>query len=131
MVGRGTAIRRAAALLLGSGLALAGLITLIVLWVQVATGSMLTGAGQEQPCVTAAAEGADGARVDYAVLPPSAVCHWSPDGAVETVDLGSAPAALSWIAAGAVLVGAVLIAVVAVVTWRQRRAVARAAENTV
>ncbi|MEV7972355.1 hypothetical protein [Cellulomonas sp. NPDC089187] len=115
-------IRRAAVLLAGSGLALVGLITLIVCWVQVATGSMLTGAGQEQPCVAAAAAGTDGARVHYAVLPPAAECRWVPEGVAQTVPLDAASATLSWAAAAAVLVGVVLIAVVSWQSWRTRRA---------
>lgn len=121
---RGTQIRRAALLLGGSGLALAGLLTLIVLWVQVATGSMLTGAGTEQPCVAAAAAGTDAAEVSYRVLPPSAECRWAPEGVAQVVPLDAAPTALSWIAAAGVLVGVVVLAVVGVSVWRARRAAA-------
>ncbi len=108
-------------LLIGSGLALAGLVTLIVFWVQVATGSMLTGAGTEQPCVTAAAAGTDDAEVTYAVLPASAVCEWAPSGVSESVRLASAPVAGSWAAGAAALVGLLLIAWVGWTRWRQRR----------
>lgn len=121
MTPRRTAIRRAALLLTGSGLALAGLVTLIVLWVQVATGSMLTGAGQEQPCVAAAAAGTDSAEVRYSVLPPAAECRWEPDDTAEVVPLDAAPAAVSWIAAGAVLAGVLLLAVIGLAVWRERR----------
>lgn len=119
---RGRQTLRAGALLAGSGLALAGLLTLIVLWVQVATGSMLTGAGEEQPCVAAAAAGTDDARVSYAVLPPAAACRWSPDGVAQSVPLDAAPVGLSWLAAAGVAVGVILIAVVGWAAWRARRA---------
>ena len=111
-------------LLLGSGLALAGLLTLIVFWVQVATGSMLTGAGDEDPCVAAAAAGTDAAEVSYAVLPPAAECRWSPGGVAESVPLAAAPTVASWFAAAGVLIGLLLIAIAGWSSWRARRAAA-------
>ncbi|WP_169164861.1 hypothetical protein [Cellulomonas taurus] len=108
-------------LLIGSGLALAGLLTLIVFWVQVATGSMLTGAGTEQPCVAAAAAGTDDAEVTYAVLPASAVCTWTPSGATESVPLAAASVAGSWAAGAAVLIGLMVVAWVGWTRWRRRR----------
>lgn len=75
-----TGVRRAAVLFCGAGLALAGLVTMIVLWVQVATAALTEGAQVPGTCVTAAGEGVGDARVTYAALPPSATCTWTVDG---------------------------------------------------
>ncbi|QGQ19972.1 hypothetical protein GC089_13045 [Cellulomonas sp. JZ18] len=104
---------RALALLVASGLALVGVLTLGVVYAGLgvrALGSSVEGA---QPCVAAVEE--DGAaRVRWSVLPPRAVCAWEVDGRREEVVVASAPAPLVLVAATLAVAGTAGAAVVLV-----------------
>lgn len=106
---RRRAVRRAAGLLVGSGLALAGLVVLLVLWIGVGAGSLREGAGEKDPCVAAAAAGTDDADIRYELLPPRSVCTWTVDGRTERRELAHAPGVLAGGAAAAVVVGLVTV----------------------
>ncbi|MBW0253334.1 hypothetical protein [Cellulomonas sp. PS-H5] len=113
--------RHAAVLAAGAGLAVVGLVVLLVVWVGLVTSTLRTGLGEEDTCVAAATAGEDGATVSSSLLPPRAVCTWTVDGrATETV-LAERPAALAGAAVGAVGVGVLLVAGGAVAVWRARR----------
>lgn len=113
-------VRRAAVLFCGAGLALAGLVTMIVLWVQVATAALTEGARTPDSCVTAAGDGAGDAQVTYAALPPSATCTWTVDGERTATVLAESSAPVAWTATGAAAAGLVLVAAGAVSARRAR-----------
>lgn len=107
--------RRALLLLVGSGVALVGVLTLAVLWVSLGVTTLRAGAVLDEPCLAAYDAATDGADIRYTAFPPRAICSWTVDGAREevvverssTVVFGAgALAAL----AGAGLVGGVLVA---------------------
>jgi len=111
----------------GAGLAVAGLVVLLVVWVGLVTSTLRTGLADEGTCVAAATAGEDGATVSSSLLPPRAVCTWTVDGrATETV-LAERPAALAGTAVAAVGVGVLLVAGGAAAAWRARRRPAVAA----
>lgn len=113
--------RHAGLLAAGAGLAVVGLVTLLVVWVGLVTSTLRTGLGDEGSCVAAATAGDGGAAVSTSMLPPRAVCTWTVDGrAAETV-LAEGPAAVAGVAAGAAGVGVLLVAGTAVAAWRARR----------
>ena len=119
--------RHAAVLAAGAGLAVVGLVVLLVVWVGLVTSTLRSGIGGDGPCVAAATSGDEGAAVSSTLLPPRAVCTWTVDGrATETV-LAERPAALAGAAVAAVGVGVLLVAGGAVGAWRARR---RPAEGT-
>jgi hypothetical protein len=105
-------------MLAGSGLAVLGIVTLVVLWFSLVLGSLRTGLGDGSACVDAATAGTDGAVLSTSLLPPRSLCTWEVDGvAVETV-LASRPAGLAAAAVGAVGVGVLLVGGTAVAARR-------------
>jgi hypothetical protein len=106
---RTTSTRRAAALTAGAGLAVAGLVTLLVLWVALVTGTLRTGLAEEGTCVAAATAGEDGAAISTSPLPPRAVCTWVVDGQRQGIVLAEGPAGVAAAAAVAAGAGVVLV----------------------
>ncbi|HEY0188035.1 MAG TPA: hypothetical protein VGC67_11145 [Cellulomonas sp.] len=84
---RGTwSVRRSLLLLVGSGLAVLGVLTLVVVWFSLVTGSLSAGIADGGGCVDAATAGTDGAQITTSLLPPRSVCRWEVAGEpVETV----------------------------------------------
>lgn len=110
--GRRAVVRtRALALLLASGLALVGVLTLGAVYAGLGMRALAAPGDHAQACV--AAVGDDGAaRVRWSVLPPRAVCAWDVDGRRDEVVLASAPTPLVVAAAGLAAAGATASVVV-------------------
>lgn|GEM_PF-914816 len=113
--------RHAAVLAVGAGLAVAGLVVLLVVWVGLVTSTLRAGVGGDGPCVAAATAGEEGAAVTSSLLPPRAVCTWTVDGRATEQVLAQGPAALAGVATGAAVVGVLVVAGGAVAAWRARR----------
>jgi hypothetical protein len=127
--------RTAAGLALGALLGVAGLGTLLVLWIGLLTSTLRTGLAEDATtdpagaCVAAATDGAGDAAVTSTLLPPRAVCTWTVDEQPTTVVLAERSPALATTAA--VVAGAGLLTVggtlaVAAVRTRRRAAAAPA-----
>ncbi|QCB94253.1 hypothetical protein [Cellulomonas shaoxiangyii] len=86
--------RRALALLLTSGLALVGLVTLGVVYAGIGVTTMRASVAGDEPCLVAYEDDAS-VRVHYTVLPPRGVCTWDVGGSREEVVVASAPTALA------------------------------------
>lgn len=121
--------RTAAGLALGALLAVAGLVTLLVLWVGLLTGTLRTGlagdgaaAGPAGDCVAAATDGVGDAAVTSTLFPPRAGCTWTVDGVRSTTVLAERPASVATAAAVAAGAGVVVVAVTVAVTMTARRA---------
>jgi hypothetical protein len=129
--------RRTAAVLAGAALVgVAGLVTLLVLWVGLVTATLGAGLGDGASdgagdpagaCVAAATADEDAAAVASTLLPPRAVCTWTVDGRAETVVLAERPAGVATAAVVAAGVGAVVAAGTLAVWFRGRRRAADAA----
>lgn len=87
--------RRAALLTAGAGLAVAGLVTLLVLWIALVTATLRTGLAEEGSCVAAATDGEAGAAITSTLLPPRAVCTWDVDGQAQETVLAQGPAGVA------------------------------------
>lgn len=111
--------RRALVLLVSSGLALVGLVALVVMWVLVGVGALETGRDATSPCVVAFDDGTHDADVRFSAFPPQSVCTWTVDGVTQEVVVASAPRGLVAGAVAAAVVGAGTAAVVAF-TGRRR-----------
>lgn len=125
--------RTAAGLALGALLALAGLVTLLVLWVGLLTATLRTGlaeapgtADPASACVVAATDGVGDAAVTSTLFPPRAVCTRTTDGSRTTTVLAERPAPVATAAAVVAGAGVLTVAVTVGATWWGRRA-ARAA----
>jgi hypothetical protein len=99
----------------GSGAALLGLVTLVVVWVVLVSGSLSSGLADEGTCTAAAGAGTDAAAVATTLLPARSVCTWEVDGGVQEVVLSTVPdavvvAALVGVVGGVVVVGATALA---------------------
>jgi hypothetical protein len=108
-------LRRSLLLLGGSGAALLGLITLVVVWVVLVSGSLSTGLADEGTCTSAAAEGTDGATLSTSLLPARSVCAWDTADGRQEVVLSSVPdavviGALVAIGGGVLVVGGTALA---------------------
>lgn len=101
--------RRAALLTTGAGLALAGLVTLLVIWVGLVTATLRTGLAEPGTCVAAATDGQDGAAIGSTLLPPRAVCTWEVDGVTEETVLAQGPAGVATAAVVAGGAGVLLV----------------------
>lgn len=114
-------VRRALALLVGSGAAIIGMILLVVCYTGVGVTTLTSSNEDMDPCVEAYAAGTDSASVRYTAVPPQAVCTWDVAGESTEVVVATAPPVL--FAAGATLaVGGVLVcAGLLVAPWVQRR----------
>ncbi|WP_454051402.1 hypothetical protein [Cellulomonas sp. Marseille-Q8402] len=127
-LGRGPATTLAA----GALLALAGLVTLLVLWVGLVTATLRTGladdagTGPGNACVAAATADEGDAEVTSSLLPPRAVCTWTTDGRSRTTVLAERPGWVATAAAVAGGVGVLTVATTVVVEVRRRRRAARA-----
>lgn len=98
--------RRALALLVASGLALVGVLTLAVGWFTIGTTTLRASTTGEQPCLAAYEPGA-GVRIRYELLPARAVCAWDVDGTRQEVVVASVPTGVT---AGALALAGVGIA---------------------
>lgn len=127
--GRGVVVRRriwlgrrhAAVLAAGAGLAVAGLVVLLVVWVGLVTSTLRTGLAEEGTCVAAATAGEGDAAVSSSLLPPRAVCTWTVDGRTTETVLAEQSPVLAGAALGGVAVGVLLVAGGATAAWRARR----------
>lgn len=124
--------RHAAVLVAGAGLAVVGLVVLLVVWLGLVTSTLRTGLAEQGTCVAAATAGDGDAALSSSLLPPRAVCTWTVDGrATETV-LAEGSAAVAGAALGGTAVGVLLVAGGATAAWRaRRRATAAAATHSV
>ena len=99
--------RRALVLLVASGVALAGIVTLVVAWITIGVTALDAGRVQTEPCLVAYAAGTHDAAVHYTAFPPNSVCTWTVDGtALEVVVASSPPAVAAAGLSAAVLGGA-------------------------
>lgn len=121
--------RTAGGLALGALLAVAGLVTLLVLWVGLLTATLRTGlsdaAAPDDPagaCVAAATDGAGDATTTSTLFPPRAVCTWSVEGERSTTVLAERSATVATAAAVLAAVGVLVVAVAAAAAIRSRRA---------
>ncbi len=113
-------VRRSALLLGGSGLAILGVLTLVVVWVGLVSASLRAGLDDGGACVEAATAGTDGAEVATSVLPPRSVCRWTVDGLpVETV-LAEGSTGLVVAAGAGVVVGVLVVGGTALAARRGR-----------
>lgn len=110
--------RRALALLVASGLALVGVITLGVVYAGIGVRTLRASVAGDQPCLVAYEDDAS-ARVHYTVLPPQGVCTWDVDGRRTEVVVASAPTSLA-VGAGALALGGVAGVAAVLVTARAR-----------
>jgi hypothetical protein len=104
--------RRALVLLVASGVALAGIVTLVVAWLAIGVTALDAGRVQTEPCLVAYDAGTDDAAVHYTAFPPQSVCTWTVDGTSREVVVASSPPGV--VAAGltaAVLGGATVVVV--------------------
>ena len=103
---------RALVLLVASGIALAGIVTLVVAWLSIGVTALDAGRVQTEPCLVAYEAGTHDAAVRYTAFPPQSLCTWTVDGAPREVVVASSPPAV--VAAGltaAVLGGAAVVVV--------------------
>ena len=114
-------VRRALALLIGSGAAIVGMVLLVICYTGIGVTTLTATKDDPDPCVEAYAAGTDSASVQYTIVPPKAICTWDVDGSRTEVVVAAASVPL--FATGAVLaVGGVLVCGVLVVgPWLQRR----------
>ena len=106
--------RRALVLLVASGLALAGILTLVVVWITVGVTSVGAGRAPTEPCLVAYAAGTDRATVRYTAMPPASVCSWTVDGVAREVVVASGSAGVVAGAVSAAVLGAATVVVVGV-----------------
>lgn len=123
---RPTSTRRAALLTGGAALAVAGLVTLLVLWLGLVTGTLRTGLAEDGTCVAAATDGTDGAAITSSLLPPRAVCTWVVDGQEQETVLAEGPAGVARGAAAAAGAGVLVVLGTVGVVLVGRRSAARA-----
>jgi hypothetical protein len=110
----------AVALLVASGLAIVGIVALVVAFVSVGVQTLNASRTGDEPCLEAYAADTDGAYVHYRAFPPKSVCEWDVDGTREQVVVASAPGPL--VAVGGVLALAGIVTSAAlVVVPRVRR----------
>ena len=113
-------VGRALALLVASGLAIVGMVLLVVCYTGIGVSSLSSSKDDPHPCVQAYAAGTDGASVRYTVMPPKAICTWDVAGEPTEVVVASASPVL--FAAGAMLaVGGVLVSGGLLIASRRRR----------
>jgi hypothetical protein len=120
--------RTAAGLALGALLGVAGLFTLLVLWVGLLTTTLRTGladapgtADPASTCVVAATDGVGDAAVTSTLFPPRAVCTWTTDGLRTTTVLAERSAPLATAAAVAAAAGVLTVVLTVGGTWWARR----------
>jgi hypothetical protein len=104
--------RRALVLLVASGVALAGIVTLVVAWIAIGVTALDAGRVQTEPCLVAYDAGTHDAAVHYTAFPPRSVCTWTVDGTPREVVVASSPPGV--VAAGltaAVLGGGTVVVV--------------------
>ncbi|GEL98689.1 hypothetical protein CTE05_22360 [Cellulomonas terrae] len=115
-------MRRALALLIGSGAAIVGMVLLVVCYTGIGVTTLTATNDDPDPCVEAYAAGTDDATVRYALVPPQAICTWDVDG--EPTEVVVAAASVPLFATGAALaVGGVLVCGTLLITGRRRRQV--------
>jgi hypothetical protein len=102
--------RRALLLLVGSGVALLGILTLAALWVSLGVGTLRAGAVLDEPCLAAYDAAADGTDIRYTAFPPQAICSWTVDGEVREVVVQRSSTVVFGVAAVAALGGVALVA---------------------
>jgi hypothetical protein len=110
--------RRALLLLVGSGAALVGILTLAVLWISLGVGTLRAGAVLQEPCLAAYDAASDDADIRYTAFPPQAICTWTVDGASEEVVVERSSTAVFGAAVVVALAG---VGVVAGVLVAERR----------
>ncbi len=113
-------MRRSALLLGGSGLAILGVLTLVVVWVGLVSASLRAGLEDGGACVEAATAGTDGAEVATSVLPPRSVCRWTVDGEPVEVVLTEGSTGLVVTAGVAVVAGVLVVGGTALAARRGR-----------
>ena len=113
-------VRRALALLIGSGAAIVGLVLLVICYTGIGVSTLTSSKDDPHPCVQAYAAGTDDASVRYTVVPPKAICTWDVDGSQTEVVVAAASVPL--FVTGAVLaVGGVLVCGGVLITARRSR----------
>ena len=120
--------RTAGGLALGALLAVAGLVTLLVLWLGLLTASLRTGlsdaAAPDDPagaCVAAATDGAGDATLTSTLFPPRAACTWTVEGERSTTVLAERSATVATVAAVVAAAGVLVVAVAVAAAIRSRR----------
>lgn len=102
--------RRALLLLVGSGVALLGVLTLAVLWISLGVGTLRAGAVLDEPCLAAYDAAADGTDIRYTAFPPQAICSWTVDGESREVVVQRSSTVVFGAAAVAAVAGVGLVA---------------------
>ena len=115
----------AVALLVASGLAIVGIVALVVAFVSVGVTTLNASRTGGEPCLEAYAADTDDASVRYQAFPPKAVCEWDVDGTRESVVVASASGPLVTVGGLLAVAGIVTsVALVVVPRVRARRAAA-------
>ncbi|MBD8059868.1 hypothetical protein IC607_12915 [Cellulomonas sp. JH27-2] len=123
------AVRRSLAMLVATGLAIAGLVTLVVLWLSMSRQTILATDSPTTPCMVEYAKEDSQAHVRYEILPPRSVCTWDVAGAEQEETVVQPSEALAVAAAVALVVG-VGGTVALLVSDRRRSRAARLAPRT-
>ncbi|WP_456820444.1 hypothetical protein [Cellulomonas sp. URHB0016] len=111
------------ALLVASGLAIVGIVALVVAFVSVGVDTLNAPRAGGDPCLDAYAADTADAYVHYEVFPPRSVCEWDVDGTRESVVVASASGPLVTVGGTLAVAGLVASVVLVVVPWvRARRA---------
>ena len=112
--------QRALVLLVASGVALAGIVTLVVVWIAIGVTALDAGRVQTEPCLVAYNAGTNGATVRYSAFPPESVCSWTVDGAAQEVVVASGSPGVVAGGITAAVIGAAAVVVVGVGVLRRR-----------
>jgi hypothetical protein len=111
--------RRALVLLAASAVALAGMVTLVIIWTTVGVNALDAGQTQTVPCLVAYNAGTGGAAVHYSAFPPQSVCSWTVGGATQDVVVASGSTGLLAGGITAAVLGGATVAVVGVLGRRR------------
>ena len=122
------AVRRSLAMLVATGLAIAGLVTLVVLWLSMSRQTILATDSPTTPCLVEYAKEDSQAHVHYEILPPRSVCTW--DSGAEQEETVVQPSEALAVAAAVALVVGVGGTVALLVSDRRRSRAARPAPRT-
>ncbi|WP_029290161.1 hypothetical protein [Cellulomonas sp. HZM] len=113
-------VRRAAAMLAATGLAIVGLVLLVVGWLTVASHTLAATKDHSVPCLVAVNDDAPHSKVRYDVLPARSVCTWQDGDEVRSVVIAQASGTLTTVAVTFAVVG-VAGTLALVLTGRRRR----------
>ncbi|CAN5248599.1 hypothetical protein BH11ACT1_BH11ACT1_10520 [soil metagenome] len=106
-------------LLVASGIALAGIVTLVAAWLSIGVTALDAGRVQTEPCLVAYEAGTHDAAVRYTAFPPQSLCTWTVDGSPREVVVASSPPAVVAAGLAAAVLGGAAVVVVGVLGRRR------------